>query len=119
VIPSRSASPIKIDASASSVSLSGNRMALSNAVLQLGAQEREIEHQACLQNGNALPQFGSKRATGKPINKLCARLVIECEEVNSKGKLIKAYYCISCDDRRTNNTEARVLPHSIECAVSS
>lgn len=118
-IPSHLASPIEIDAPASSVSSSGNGMALSNAVFQSGAREREVEHQACLQNGNTPPRLGSKRATGKPINELCARLAIEREEVNSKGKLIKAYYCIGCDDCRTNNAEARALPHSIECAVSS
>jgi hypothetical protein len=121
-ISSHSVSPIEIDeidAPVSSVSSSGNGTALSNAVLQSGAREREVERQAHLQNGNTPPQLGSKRATGKPINELCARLAIECEEVNSKGRLIKAYYCIGCDDRRSNNTEARALPHLIECAVSS
>lgn len=99
-MPSRPASPIEIDAPSSSVSSSGNRTAISNAILQSGAREREVERQARLQNDNTPPRLGSKRATGKPINELCARLAIEHEEVNSKGKLTKAYYCISCDDRR-------------------
>jgi len=67
---SGSASPIEIDeidAPTSSVSLSGNGMALANTVLQSGSREREVKCQARLQNGNTPLQLGSKRATGKPI----------------------------------------------------
>ena len=58
VIPSRLVSPIEINeinAPTSSVSSSGNGMALSNAILQFGTREREVERQARLQNGNTPP----------------------------------------------------------------
>ncbi|THU88718.1 hypothetical protein K435DRAFT_803299 [Dendrothele bispora CBS 962.96] len=48
-------------------------------------------------------------------DELCASLVIERMEKNSKKKDAPAYYCIGCDARSTNNARARCLPHARAC----
>lgn len=119
-VQSRSASPIEIDIDTPTPSSnsSGTETLLSNNVLQSRAKDRAREREERLQNGNNPPRLATKRSTGKPINELCARLVIERDEINSVGKVARVFYCVGCDDRRSNNAEARAYPHAIECTVS-
>jgi hypothetical protein len=89
---------------------------LSNDALQQCAAERQVERDQRRANGNQILRV--PRKTGAPIDRLCARLVIERVEPKTKGGgKVTVFYCIGCDQRRSNNARSRALPHSKDCKV--
>src|SRR5882762_441200 len=79
---------------------------LSTEILQTAAAERDTERQSRRVNGNIIPRVQKK--TGAPLDKICAKIVIERVEPKSNGSAGTApyYYCIGCDEKRANNSRA-------------
>lgn len=88
---------------------------LSTQLLQENVAAREAERQQRRLNGNITPRTALK--TGSKFDHICAALVIEVTELNSKNKKTTYFYCIACDERRANNSRKRALPHVQKCAV--
>ncbi|KAJ3913026.1 ribonuclease H-like domain-containing protein [Lentinula edodes] len=88
---------------------------LSNEFLQNTTADRELERQEQSKNGNISPRQSKARNTGRSIDQLCMKLAIERMALDKKGKATKVYYCIGCDEKRSNNARAHALPHSMGC----
>ena len=124
-MPPRNSDGSNATQSKSSQSLSSDHMevdlpassqpSLSNDVLQERTAERQVERDQRRTNRNQILRVQHK--TGAPLDKLCARLVIERVELKTKGGTATVFYCIGCDQRRSNNARSRALPHSKDCKV--
>ena len=89
---------------------------LSAQLLQTSAANRQVERDLRKKNGNIIPR--KAKTTGAPLDVLCCSLVIERIEEKGSGKgTATYYYCIACNDRRTNNARNRALPHVKNCGV--
>lgn len=88
---------------------------LSTQLLQKDAVTREVEREGRRHNGNISPRTSFK--TGAKFDHICANLVIEAVELNSKQKATAYFYCIACDEKRANNSRSRALPHAQKCKV--
>lgn len=90
---------------------------LSSQILRKDAATREAEREGRRHNGNISPRTSFK--TGAKFDHICAKLVIETVELNSKEKATTYFYCIACDEKRANNSRSRALPHAQKCKVHS
>ncbi|KAJ3780108.1 hypothetical protein GGU10DRAFT_381174 [Lentinula aff. detonsa] len=88
---------------------------LLNAALQDTTMDREREHWDRKENGNNAPRLAQVQKVGKKPNKLCVQLAIECSAKDQSGKVTRVYYCIGCDEKRSNNALDRALPHALNC----
>jgi hypothetical protein len=89
---------------------------LSDDVLQEFVVECQVKCNQWCTNGNQFLRVQHK--TGAPLDKLCARLVIVCVEPKTKGSgTVTVFYCIGCDQWRSNNAHSCALPHSKNCKV--
>src|SRR5882762_6239486 len=106
-----------IDLPASSDTSQPTSTPLSTKILQTAAAKRDAEHQSRHINSNIIPHVQKK--TGALLDEICAKIVIERVEPKSNGSAGTApyYYCIGCDEKHTNNSQARALPHAQKCKV--
>src|SRR5882724_9572174 len=72
---------------------------LSTEILQTAAAKRDTERQSRRVNGNIIPHVQKKM--GAPLDKICAKIIIERVELKSNGGAGTAtyYYCIGCDEK--------------------
>lgn len=59
-----------------------------------------------------------KKQVGRRPDALVDNLIIQEEEIGSKGKPVAVTYCIGCDSRTAFRNPQRIKEHALQCPVS-